>query len=198
MDRSVKIVRDQAILTTSYVYTDPFQCAKHNQLNYLIRAVKGSVTTIEYLAQFAAEVLYDLAYDGQSANFTAGLIVTGGLSGATGLIVSDTDGGATGTLVIRPIKGTFADNEALTDSSTGVAVVNGVVSVSDFNWVDDTVETFSTGVSTPSANVYQKNASFNFVKEIPLCTIFSRIGIKYTGGTATGSSAYIESIYGGE
>lgn len=66
-----------------------------------------------------------LAYDAQSGNFTAGLIVTGGTSGATATIASDTDAGTTGTLVLTDVVGTFVDNEAITDSSTGAAVVNG-------------------------------------------------------------------------
>ncbi len=66
-----------------------------------------------------------LAYDGQSGNFAAGLLVTGGTSGATGLIHQDTDAGATGTLLLTDVRGTFVDNEVLTDSSTGAAVVNG-------------------------------------------------------------------------
>lgn len=67
-----------------------------------------------------------LAYDAQSGNFTVGLVVTGGTSGATGRITADVDAGATGTLALVAVTGTFADNEALTDSSTGAATVNGV------------------------------------------------------------------------
>lgn len=66
-----------------------------------------------------------LAYDAQSGNFTAGLIVTGGTSGATATLHSDTDAGTTGVLVLTDVVGTFVDNEAITDSSTGAAVVNG-------------------------------------------------------------------------
>lgn len=66
----------------------------------------------------------NLAYDGQTGNFTVGLTITGGTSGATGVIVSDTDAGATGTLVLSGITGVFVDNETITDTSTGSAVVN--------------------------------------------------------------------------
>lgn len=69
-----------------------------------------------------------LAYDTQTANFTAGLTITGAVSGATALIVTDTDGGATGTLELREIVGAFIDNELITDSSTGSATVNGTLS----------------------------------------------------------------------
>lgn len=67
-----------------------------------------------------------LAYDAQSDNFTVGLLVTGA-GGATGIIESDTDAGTTGTLTLSNISGTFVDNENLTDSGTGAAVVNGVL-----------------------------------------------------------------------
>lgn len=67
-----------------------------------------------------------LNFDAQSANFTVGLVVTGGTSGAKGTIVSQTDAGTTGTLVLNLRNAiAFVDNEALTDSSTGAAVVNG-------------------------------------------------------------------------
>ncbi len=72
-----------------------------------------------------------LAYDAQSGDFTAGLTVTGGTSGATGVIVSDTDDGTTGTLVLSNVVGVFQDNEAITDSSTGAATVDGVIAPAD-------------------------------------------------------------------
>lgn len=68
--------------------------------------------------------LNTLPYDAQSGNFTAGLTVTGGTSGATATIVSDVDAGATGTLTLSQISGMFVDNETITDSSTGSATVN--------------------------------------------------------------------------
>jgi hypothetical protein len=72
-----------------------------------------------------------LGYDGGTANFTAGLVVTGGTSGATATIHNDNTSGSNpvilGTLVLTNIVGTFADNEAITDSSTGAAVVNGTL-----------------------------------------------------------------------
>ena len=68
-----------------------------------------------------------LAYDNQSANFTAGKQLTGADSEATATIVSDTDAGATGTLVLSNVSGTFEDDEIITDdnSSAGSARVNG-------------------------------------------------------------------------
>ncbi len=66
-----------------------------------------------------------LAYDARSAAFTVGLTVTGGTSLATGVIAADAAGSA-GTLTLTSVTGVFQDNEALTDSSTGAATVNGV------------------------------------------------------------------------
>lgn len=68
-----------------------------------------------------------LAYDGQTGAFTVGLTVTGGTSGATGVILYDDDNGASGILTLSNVIGTFADNETITDSSTGSATVDGVL-----------------------------------------------------------------------
>jgi len=68
-----------------------------------------------------------LAYDDQTANFTAGRILTGQTSGATGFIISDTDGGTTGTLTLDNVVGVFLDDEIITDdnATAGSATVNG-------------------------------------------------------------------------
>lgn len=68
-----------------------------------------------------------LAYDAQSGNFTAGLTVTGGTSSASGKIISDSDSGTTGVLAIYGDSGTFANDEVITDTSTGSASVNGTL-----------------------------------------------------------------------
>lgn len=70
-----------------------------------------------------------LAYDGQTGNFAAALLVTGGTSAATGLIVTDTDAGSSGTLLLNEIRGIFVNDEAITDSATGAAVANGAQSI---------------------------------------------------------------------
>lgn len=67
--------------------------------------------------------LNTLPYDAQSGNFTIGLTVTGGSSGATGIITADVDAGSTGTLTLSNITGLFTDNETITDTSTGSATV---------------------------------------------------------------------------
>ena len=68
-----------------------------------------------------------LAYDTQTANFTVGEKLTGGTSGATAIILDDSDSGATGTLTIGEISGVFQTGETITDSSTGSAKANGVL-----------------------------------------------------------------------
>lgn len=81
--------------------------------------------------------LSSIPYDAQTGNFTAGLTITGGTSGATAIIVIDDDDGATGTLTIRKISGVFADGEVITDTSTGSADTNipsGVISLGVYNY----------------------------------------------------------------
>lgn len=90
-----------------------------------------------------ANDIVDIAYDAETGNFTAGLVLTGGTSSATGTILSVTDAGTTGTLRVRETSGTFQDNETITDTSTGsatsnipsgpVAVYNGITGVTTSN-----------------------------------------------------------------
>lgn len=68
--------------------------------------------------------IYTLQFDAQTSPFSAGQIVTGGTSGATGEIVYVDAAGTSGTLYLSDSTGAFVDNEALT-SSTGAATVNG-------------------------------------------------------------------------
>jgi len=69
-----------------------------------------------------------LGYDAESVGFTAGLLVTGD-GGATGIIESDTEivADTSGTLLLSNVTGTFINDEALTDSGSGAAVVNGIL-----------------------------------------------------------------------
>jgi hypothetical protein len=76
------------------------------------------------------ERLGALAYDGQSANFTAGDVITGGTSGAVGTLVEQTDGGATGTLILNEVVGVFENNDALTgDPAAGNGDATGAQSI---------------------------------------------------------------------
>ncbi len=74
-----------------------------------------------------------LAYDTQTANFTAGKTLTGASSGATARIQADSDSGTTGTLTLTDIKGEFIDNEIITDDNgtPGSATANGVLTPSN-------------------------------------------------------------------
>lgn len=71
-----------------------------------------------------------LAYDTQTANFTAGATITGASSGATARIQADSDSGTTGTLTLTDISGEFIDNEIITDDNgtPGSATANGTLS----------------------------------------------------------------------
>ena len=64
-------------------------------------------------------------YDTETGNFTAGLTVTGAVSGATGVIDQVQDNGTDGYLVLSAVTDEFEDGEAITDTSTGAAVVDG-------------------------------------------------------------------------
>jgi hypothetical protein len=89
--------------------------------------VLGRSTTLHRLLAEA-----DLDYDAQSANFTLGLVATGATSNAKGTITADTDTGTAGTLTLKDVVGVFQDNEALTDSGSGAAVVDGVLSAEKY------------------------------------------------------------------
>ncbi len=71
-----------------------------------------------------------LNYDTQTANFTAGAVLTGASSGATARIQADSDSGTTGTLTLTDILGEFIDNEIISDDNgtPGSATVNGTLS----------------------------------------------------------------------
>jgi len=101
------------------------------------------------------ETAPQLDYDGQTGNFTVGLVVTGGTSGATAVILADSDAGATGTLTLGSVLGTFQNNEALSDTSTGAATVNGTLTPgagdsgnSEFEALDLPSSYFPTAIET--------------------------------------------------
>ena len=68
--------------------------------------------------------IYTLNFDAEVAPFTAGEIVTGGTSGATGEVAHVDSNGTSGTLYLSDVVGTFVDNEALT-SAGGSATADG-------------------------------------------------------------------------
>jgi hypothetical protein len=69
-----------------------------------------------------------LLFDTETSSFAnVGDILTGGTSEATAEIVAVTDWGTTGVLTLRGIKGTFQNNETITDGHSGSATSNGTV-----------------------------------------------------------------------
>lgn len=96
----------------------------YEYIKYVTR--RGSTTSLNGHdgEQYYAVGDIRLLYDGQTGDFTEGLTVTGGTSGATGVIVADHDDGTSGALVLRDVAGTFEDNETITDTSTGSATVD--------------------------------------------------------------------------
>lgn len=107
--------------------------------------------------------LNTLPYDAQSGNFTAGLVVTGGTSGATATIVSDVDAGATGTLTLENINGIFQDNETITDTSTGSAAVNRTYAslITNGVWTGATLGTQTALVNTKYPTYLQSTLYLN-------------------------------------
>lgn len=82
----------------------------------------------EFEDVWCAGAFTELNYDGQTANFTPGLVLTGTNSGATGIIVTDIDNGATGTLLLKELEGVFQNDEPITDTGGGAAVADGTTS----------------------------------------------------------------------
>ena len=85
----------------------------------------------------------NVAYDGGTVVFVVGLKVTGAPSGATGWIIS-IGAEASGVLVLDDTSGTFEDDDVLTDSGTGAAVVNGVPDPHIVEVTRDADDSFST------------------------------------------------------
>jgi hypothetical protein len=71
---------------------------------------------------------YYLFYDAEVAAFsTMHQIVTGGTSGAKAELIAATDWGTEGVLTLVDVQGTFTNNEGITGSVDGNAVVNGTL-----------------------------------------------------------------------
>ena len=92
---------------------------KMNRLTISCKPEGFQDVNFELLGAYEGQALY---YDTQTGNFTAGLTVTGA-GGSTGLIKGDNDSSDQGFLTLINPTGDFVAEEALTDSSTGAAVV---------------------------------------------------------------------------
>ena len=208
-------VRANSLPTTSYVAGNIIKLPgltragveEFTQLLLYLSFTKASSTSLEFKIEFADKLLYAIAYDGQTANFTVGKTITGAKSGATARIVQDTDGGATGTLVVATSNGkAFHDNETITDdnSTPGTAVVNGAVDPAtaapdDLSFYQESGESYSAGVTTQRENIRQivsanqASATQRYRFSIPINDSFIRVSTKVTG-TATASAVGIDAI----
>jgi hypothetical protein len=84
--------------------------------------------------------LRQLAFSGQSANFTVGNTIVGGTSGARGRLISQSDAGATGTLVLDKVTGNFQNGEALTDApGAGNGTANGTLAIAAVTPTDQAI-----------------------------------------------------------
>lgn len=103
-----------------------FNGCKVSRLSIAVTPAGYQDVTIDWQGANEAQIL---KYDAQSGAFTVGLTVTGGTSSATGVILADDDDGTTGILTLVNVTGTFVNDEAITDTSTGAAVANGGLGV---------------------------------------------------------------------
>lgn len=221
MDFSTQVLRDSTILTTSYVggkvigdFRDPSDTSpclqKENQINLMFDLTKGSIDSLEFKLEGAYEFLFDLAYDGQTGNFALGETVTGATSNASGIVVEDTDAGASGTLVIRMRNSGkdatgFYDNEVLTGSASGVAVVNGALnfqtaSISESSFFQETSSSWTSGTDTLSLGSHTIAAAGLAARDRFLFALSSkypyyRVSFKGTG-TMTSSLLQVTAMVG--
>lgn len=124
--RSSGITTDNTATKAWGLALEPGQCAIL-EAQVVGRARNAAERRAAMARAFAYRPGSSLAYDAQTANFTAGTIVTGQSSGATARIQADSDSGTTGTLTLIDISGAFVDNETITDTSGGSAIVNGTL-----------------------------------------------------------------------
>lgn len=188
-------VRASLIPTTSYVAGTIIEDVNdRNQLIVLIDFTKGSLTSAEVKIEFATALRYNLAYDGQSANFTVGEIVTGKSTGAKGKVLVDTDGGISGTLLLGAVSGTFLDDEVLTGNVSGVAVANGT-QADNSDWYQETASSVSGATSTETAIEHALTATAKYRIAAPMNDRHIKISAKGTG-TLTGSLIQIDALVG--
>lgn len=96
---------------------------KVNRLTISARPEGFQDVNIELMGAYEGQALY---YDTQTGNFTVGLTASGA-GGSTGLIKGDNDSSDQGFLTLINPTGDFVVDEALTDSSTGAAVVTSTL-----------------------------------------------------------------------
>lgn len=143
-------VTTDATATTAWEMTlEPGQVVEL-QAKVIGRQRNGTGYACYHIGRFARRPGADLAYDTQTGNFTVGDVITGATSGAKARIIADADSGATGTLTLQDIVGTFQDNEAIADTGTGAALVNGSISSPSAALLGSTTS-IQTGVESAAA-----------------------------------------------
>lgn len=174
-------------VTTDATYTTAFSYSlEAGQVVYVEAKVIGNQRDgknygVFHVAAGARRPGATLKYDNQSGAFTVGTVLTGATSGATARIIADDDDGTTGTLTLRDITGAFEDNEAITDTATGAALANGVLSFSDTVLDNEGGTAIRPGMSTYGTLAYDnESAAFNE-------------GATLTGGTS-GATATIVAV----
>lgn len=121
-------VTSDAIATKAWsIELEPGQVG-HIRAEIIANQRDGEGYAVYHIARPVRRPGSTMAYDAQTANFTVGEILTGVISGATARIVADSDSGASGTLTLRDIVGIFENNEEVTDTLGGSALVNGLLS----------------------------------------------------------------------
>lgn len=136
---SVKIARltsrqgGSAGITSDAVATEAWAMPlDHGQVAYvegvvLAKQQNGTNIASYHISASFLRAAAQLGFDGQTADFTLGEIITGETSGATGRLVAQTDSGGSGTLNLIDIRGEFVNNETLSDAQGGEALANGTL-----------------------------------------------------------------------
>lgn len=96
----------------------------------LVSAAAGVGDTMDVTALEADGAAIATVASLTSGGFGAAALAGGiAASGATARLVEQTDNGTSGTLILRDVRGEFADNERIVDTSTGVALVSGALGI---------------------------------------------------------------------
>jgi hypothetical protein len=97
----------------------------------IARARNNTYQGMWHFSCFAYQPGATLNADARTASFTAGNIITGQTSKATARITADAVTGSTDVLTLQDVQGTFLNDEVITDTGGGSALVNGSLSTSN-------------------------------------------------------------------
>ena len=159
-------------------------------IGVIIRDFTGTAPTLQVQVLHLADRRLNLAYDGQTANFTLGACVKGLWSNASGTIVADVDGGATGTLSLMKVTGRFQDNEPLVDDDVtpGSAEVNSTTSgvwtfTEDGIYADTTA--LPAGASLTFESIHDPSVTAGYAHLHPVVQRYFRLKFTAGGGAIT-------------